>query len=139
MQIYVPGQGNVDLSVYRANQAANEYDERLTFKQHPESGQWCVFISTERGLGFDNNEFPVLGFDDVPIPDEVKRRLYETDAVRHGDRIRSEMNKRNEARKAETEYRLDQQASATAEKMEHAIRKAGDAPYHKSFRKRTQK
>lgn len=135
-QIYLPGHGMVDLSVKRAHDAAVEYDERLSFKLHEESQQYAVYISMPHGS--DPPELPVLGFGyEVPHPDEVKRRLYEADSLRHGDELRRDMNRRNAERLKEQEYARSQKVADGAERIEHGVRKLDLTNYKKSFRKHT--
>lgn len=131
--IYLPGQGLVDIDVARAHAASQEYDRRCSFKRHPESGQWCNFMQMPRG--FDPPEVPVKGWDHIPTPDEVKKFLSESDAEKHGDKLRQNLNARNEKRKGESRYAQEQKDGEAAEYMDHIIRKGGDHPFHRSLRK----
>lgn len=134
-QIYLPGLGMVDPAVKRAHDAANEYDERLSFKQH-ENGQWAVFIAMPRGS--DPPELPVLGFGyEIPHPDEIKKRLYESDSVRHGNTLLDMMNRRNAELLKEQERGVREHIGDAAERIEHEVHKLGLTDYKKSFRKHT--
>jgi hypothetical protein len=134
--LYVPGLGDVTPKHLRVHKAVKEYEERCSFKRNPDTGQMCVYITMPRG--WDPPEIPVVGWNEEAIPheDDVVKWLYQHDASRHGDKLRQDMNKRNEDRKKAAWYDLENDhVEATAEAMEFEIRKAGEHPNHKSLRK----
>src|SRR5882724_9569763 len=90
---YLPEVGDVSWEFIRADRAAQEYDERLRFRVHPENGQYAIFIRQPDG----KPDYPILGFQwTIPHPDDVKKKLYETDTVRHGDEMLDKLNKHND-------------------------------------------
>ena len=48
MRLFIPGRGSVDTRVFKVDAAVKEYDERLMFDQHPDTGDWCVFVELPR-------------------------------------------------------------------------------------------
>lgn len=97
MNIWLPtSSGMVDLRVWRLNEAAKEYDPRLMVGRNEQNGYWTVYIST----GPLTPPYPVLALDrdeaKLPDPEGLKRKLYQMDTVRHGQKMLDDMNKRNE-------------------------------------------
>src|SRR5690348_13236244 len=95
-QIYLPtSAGAVDIRVWRLNQAAGEYDPRLMVGRNEVNGAWTVFVKT----GPVTPPHPVLhlGWDvsELPHPDDLKRKLYQMDTLRHGEQILERMNRKN--------------------------------------------
>lgn len=134
MQIYLNGRGNVDANVYKAHMAANEYESRCSFERNLDTGQWCIFI--EIGREYDPPKIPVRGWDYVPEPDEITRYLHEHDMARHGQRLRTDMNARNQKRREDQWHAAtDDLTDEVAEVMAHKIEKAGEHPWHTSRRK----
>jgi hypothetical protein len=130
--IWVPGKGEYDVRAYRVDKAVSEYNERLSFEKNPHTGDWCVFIR------MPSPEQPValMGFEDqIPEPDVVVRRLYESDSLRHGEKIYNEAVKSQEAFKAHKRYLADQASEESAEVLEHFLRKHGKSPVIKSLPK----
>src|SRR6478609_1309476 len=98
--IYLPGRGMVSLRVTALDRAAREFDERLRVGKNEETGDWCVFIQMARGTFPPHDLYPLYGMGPnehaLPEPHELKKKLYETDTVRHGDELRQRMNRENE-------------------------------------------
>jgi hypothetical protein len=115
-----------------------EYDERLIFSQHPLNGQWCIFMKmpadyeTETQID-GNNVLPLLGFRDIPHPEDAVKRLWQADTLRHGEQMLDEMNRRNAARKAEYEKAASDSSGEAAEAMEWFNRQAGTHPSPRIF------
>jgi hypothetical protein len=138
--LYLPGRGMVNLAATRVDGAVNEYDERLLFAQHPENGQWCIMIKMPASydgpdglhLGTDR-VIPILGFDDIPHPEDALRRLYKADTLRWGEQMLDDMHRRNEARKKELGRAADDATGQTAEAMEWANRVTGTHPQKRIF------
>lgn len=114
--------GYISREAKKLDIAVNQYDERLHFGLHPQTDQWIVAISTEDG------EIPILGFtrfdEGLPARERVMERLYNSDARRHGEKIRERINRQNaEAQKA-LKYKADESIGDAAEQMEYWLRRA---------------
>lgn len=119
---YLPEVGNVSWEFIRADRAAQEYDERLRFRVHPENGQYTVFIRQPNG----QPDYPILGFAyEVPHPDFVKSELYRTDTLRHGNEMLDKLNKHNDDIRRANDIRFGAVANESAARIEHALRKGG--------------
>lgn len=117
MQIWLPtSSGMVDLRVWRLNEAAKEYDPRLMVGRNEHNGYWTVYITT----GPLTPPHPVLALDrdEAKLPDSegLKRKLYQMDTVRHGQKMLDDMNRHNEELKYEKwGYAADQATDEMAE------------------------
>jgi hypothetical protein len=131
----------VNLSATRVDSAVSEYDERLLFAQHPENFQWCVFIKMPSdydgpdGLVLDGTTkvVPILGFNEIPHPDDALKRLYQADAVRWGSELLDDMNRRNADRKKELGREADDATGQAAEAVEWFRRNEGEHPVKRIF------
>ena len=133
MRLFIPGQGMVDTGVYRVDAAVKAYDSRLMFGQHPETGDYCVFVELPR----PNEPYPVIGFgSEVPDPDKVVERLQRADTMRNGDAIYREVVRSQESYRKDLEYKTDQAGEESAEVIEHFMRREGKSPVIKSLRKK---
>ena len=133
MRLFIPGQGMVDTRVYRVDAAVKAYDSRLMFGQHPETGDYCVFVELPR----PNEPYPVIGFgSEVPDPDKVVERLQRADTMRNGDAIYREVVRSQESYRKDLEYKTDQAGEESAEVIEHFMRREGKSPVIKSLRKK---
>ena len=125
--IWLPGAGMVDLRVTRLDRAAKDYDERLAVGRNEQNGRWAVFIRTARGTFPPLDLYPVLdlGLDveRLPHPDDLQKRLYESDTRRHGARILERMNRENEAIKKEHARIADDATYQAAEALVWAGRR----------------
>lgn len=122
-----------DRAASAASKAAKEYDARLGFGRNEETGQWVVFMrqgETEETRGGD---LPILGFETIPSPDEVKKRLYESDAVRRGSEILAAINRHNDEVRQQFEDAADDASGEAAEYFEHFMRKDGKHPRPRIF------
>lgn len=133
--IWLPETGVTDLAAIRVDRAVKEYDENLRFGRNEETGQWCVFL-LRRGFA----PLPVLGFRDIPHPEDAVKRLYQADAQRRGEEILDEVNRHNREQErlenAATEQQIGQAVEDAAEHAERLARLAGSTRYGKSFRPR---
>ncbi len=125
--IWLPGQGVVNLRVTALDRAAREYDERLRVGRNEETGDWCVFIQMERGTFPPNDLYPIFGMgqnpDNLPHPEDLKRKLYETDTVRHGYQMLDRMNRENEALKEQKRKAAREADEIAAEAYEWGLRR----------------
>jgi hypothetical protein len=125
--IWIPGAGMVDMNVRRVQAAVEEYDESLRFGRNEDTGQWCVY----KLMGSSAPPVPILAFDNIPHPDDVFRRLYQTDALRHGAEILDQMNRENEDLRKPFEDAANEGAGIAAEAFEWGTRMAKGAEAHK--------
>ena len=117
-QIYLPtSAGMVDVRVWRLNIAAGEYDPRLMVGRNEANGAWTVFVKT----GPTTPPHPVLhlGWDvsELPHPDDLKKRLYQMDTVRHGEKILERMNRKNEEIRKHNARAADEATELAAEAL----------------------
>lgn len=126
--ILVPGQGIVNMDALRVDTAVKEYDERLSFGWNPVNKDWIVYISLPRDYvgahyHIDGNPvMPVLGFGGrIPAPSEATRKLYETDAWRHGNKLYEKMLKHNEQVRKQQAEEAEAEIAEAVERAEHAI------------------
>lgn len=127
--IYLPGRGSVDIAALAVDRAIKQYDERLFFGRNDETGDWCAFIQAPHG----HPPVPVFGWQEIPHPEDAVKRLYEADTVRHGSSILDRINRDNEAIRKEKRWASSEATGDTAERIEHALRKAGRSPIIKSM------
>lgn len=119
---YLPEVGNVSWEFIRADRAAQEYDERLRFRVHPENGQYTIFIRQPDG----KPDYPILGFGyEIPHPDRVKADLYRTDTLRHGEEMLDKLNAHNDSIRLQNEIAFRGVANESAQRLEHALRTGG--------------
>jgi hypothetical protein len=127
MSIYLPGRGVVSLRVTALDRAAREYDERLRVGKNEQTGDWCVFIQMERGTFPPNDLYPLFGMgpneNALPEPHELKKKLYETDTVRHGTEILDRMNRENAELKRQQEKGALHAQELAAEAYEWGLRR----------------
>lgn len=126
--ILVPGQGIVNMDALRVDTAVREYDERLRFGYNPVNEDWIVYIALPRDYvgahyHIDGNPvMPVLGVGrEIPPPSVVTRRLYETDAWRHGNKLYEKMLKHNEQVRKQQAEEAEAEIAEAVERAEHAI------------------
>jgi len=132
-KIWIPGRGDYDTRAYRVDKAVREYNERLFFDKNMETGDWCVFVR------MPSPEPPVAvhGFgNEIPEPDVVIKKVWESDSARHGDRIFEEFMKSQEKFIAHKRYIADEATGDSAEHIEHLMRQHGKSPVIKSLRKK---
>jgi len=94
-QIWVPP-SHRHRGAIEARKAAQEYDANLDFGFNEETQQWCVYLKQGTMAASEKKDFPILGFRDIPAPDEVKRRLYQSDAFRRGLEIMDDLQRHND-------------------------------------------
>lgn len=114
--------GMVDSRIWRLSEAAREYDDRLMVGRNEDNGTWSVYILRGR-----DKPYPVLhlGFhvEDLPSPEELKRRLYAADTSRHGTKILEELNRHNDELKLGRELRAQEADAILAEAQVWAHRR----------------
>jgi hypothetical protein len=101
------------------NKVVREYDPELQFGRNESNGQWCIFM--ER----NGEKIPILGFQGIPHPDDAVKRLYNSDARRHGSKILDDMNKHNEKLRLAREDEINDATGQLAEAAEFGAREDG--------------
>lgn len=126
--ILVPGKGLVNMDALRVDTAVREYDERLRFGYNPVNQDWIVYIALPRDYvgahyHIDGEPvMPVLGFGGrIPAPSEATRKLYETDAWRHGNKLYKKMLADNAKLKKQRDEEHEAEIEEAVERAAHAI------------------
>jgi hypothetical protein len=104
---------------HAVSKAVHEYDPELFFGKNESNGQWCIFM--ER----NGERIPILGFRDIPHPDDALKRLYQSDTRRHGSKILDDLNKHNAKLKADGQHKVDEALGEVAEVVEYGAREDG--------------
>jgi hypothetical protein len=145
--IYVPGRGNVSLRAGSIDRALHQYDERLFFSQHPETGQWTVFVKIERDLGPEvgtvvdgQRGYPIFAFPhgqdvDSLTADTIMQRVYAADTLRHGEKMLDELHAHNERIKQKHRDAAAEAEEVYAEAVESYVRghESGDIKFGKVY------
>jgi hypothetical protein len=130
VKIYIPGRGSVDSDVYKVDRAVNQYNDRLSFEFNEAGQDYCIFMR----MPYPERPVIILGFGEkVPHPDEACKRLWESDTMKHGDRILNDILKSQEDFKNAKRYAADQASSDSAERIEKFLRGKGHSPIVKVF------
>lgn len=108
-----------------ARQAVKEYDTDLDFGFNEQTQQWCVFLKHGTTQLTQEGDLPILGFRDIPHPDDVKKRLYQSDARRRGLEIVDAIQRHNDDMHKELEHKAEEASNETAEAFEWGMRKMG--------------
>lgn len=124
--IWIPSKGDTNLAALRVDRAVNEYDEQLSFGQNNDTGQWCIFL-IRRGEA----PLPVIGFNEIPHPEDAIKRLVQADARRRGNEILDAMNRHNKQAEIEREAAAVEADKQLAETAEWALRMEGKTPHKK--------
>lgn len=128
--IWLPGVGVVPMEVRAAQQAIEQYDEKLELGFNERNQEWVVLWKDGPG----GAPYPVLGLGQrLPGYDEIQKMLYRADTVRHGGKIVKDIERRNEAHKAAGRAELSDRAGEVAETLEHAFRRMGKTSYQKVY------
>lgn len=126
---FVRGRGAVDSDVLAVDRTVNEYDERLYFDRNSETGDWCIYLKTVAR----EPDLPILGFQEIPHPEDALKRLYQADSLRHGEEILDGMRRRNHDALAPLRQKTDDAAGQLAEGLEVLHRKMGSHPNPRIF------
>lgn len=110
------------------DKAVHGYDQRLRFGRNEDTGQWCIFM-----LNRNDAPLAILGFNDIPHPDDALRRLLTSDARRRGKEILAEINKHNDDIKQGFEDKASEASGEAAEAFEWAFRQQGKHPVPRIF------
>lgn len=128
-KLWVPGRGDTTVGVAAIQHVLDEYDERLVLARHEYTGDWVVFIKINR-----DDLYPVLGLGPtLPSPEEVGRKLYESDAARHGTKLLDQVNRHNEEIRKRNRAAAIEKDGEVAEHLEWAYRREGLHPQTRIF------
>lgn len=105
--------------------AVKRYDSNLDFGKNEATGQWCVFLRQGTMAGSQENDLPILGFNDIPHPDDVLKRLYQSDALRRGQEIVDDIQRHNDDMLKARESTYNDVDGNVAEHFEWGYRKMG--------------
>lgn len=131
--IWVPN-SHQDRNAAAVAVAVREYDPDLSFGRNEQTGQWCIFLKQGTSSATVGADLPVLGFQEIPHPDDALRRLHQADALRTGRKILDNIERHNEALQKDAKAGGDAAIEETAEAYDWAYRQMGKAPYAKSLR-----
>ena len=125
--IWLPGQGVVDLEARRVSAAVEAYDPRLFFGRiteegHPGYGDWVIFVKMPHG----EPPVPVLGFQyQIPTPEEAVRRAHAANTRAHGDQLLRLVEADHAKMKEQQEKAADELNEELVELMESGIHRMG--------------
>lgn len=119
--------------VVRVRNAVREYDPNLDFGKNERTGQWCIFLKRGTSKVTQELDLPVIGFEDIPHPDDALRKLRESDALRTGNEILDKIVKNNEDIEARREVAAQEASAQAAEGFDWGFRQMGKAPHSKVF------
>lgn len=129
-QLWLPGKGLVPTFIAQAEKAVEEYDCDLMLGRHEQSGEWVVLIKR----GPEGRPFPVMGLgNELPSVDEIKKRLFESDARRHGGELVAKIMRSQDARQKALRDEVNNQTGVAAEALEWGHRKQGTHPSPRIF------
>lgn len=129
-QLWLPGQGFVPPHIRAAESAVKEYDADLMLGRHEQTGEWVVLLTR----GPEGRPFPVFGLGiELPAPEQIKQRLYESDTRRNGREIVRQIVRRQEDAREERRRKAEDASGQGAEAFEWAHRKLGSHPSPRIF------
>lgn len=130
--IWVPS-SFVDRQASKVNVAVREYDPNLGFGKNEKTGQWCIFLKHGSNALAQEADLPILGFDQIPHPDDALRRLHNADALRTGRQILDQIERQNKELHDQKDQAARQAVEETAEAFDWGFRQMGKAPHAKVF------
>lgn len=131
--LWVPAHAVEQRDAWKVHQAVKQYDENLAFGRNEQTGQWCIFMRQGTSKATTTGDLPILGFNDIPHPDDAIARLQKADAQRRGREILDELNAHNESIEAHRKAAADDAIGQTAEAFEWGYRKMGKHPNTRIF------
>ena len=119
--------------VVRVRRAVKEYDPNLDFGRNELTGQWCIFLKRGTSKATEEVDLPIMGFNDIPHPDDAISRLHQADALRTGNEILDKIVKNNDDIEARREVAAQEASAQAAEGFDWGFRQMGKAPHTKVF------
>jgi hypothetical protein len=111
-------------------QAVKEYDTDLSLGRHEQTGEWVILLQR----GPMDQPHPVFGLGhELPAPEQLKQRLYESDVRRHGAKLAVALMKAQDRRQKELQDKFSDETGVVAEAFEWAHRKEGTHPNPRVF------
>jgi hypothetical protein len=128
--LWVPGAGMTSVDETAAARAVSEYDDSLVLGHRRDTNEWIVFHRE----GPHGEPFPLLSFGPrLPHPEEIKKKMYETDVRRHGVKLFHDIQRRNDDRMAASKARSSEASEAVAEALVSGFEHQGFRPFFKSL------
>lgn len=128
-EIHLPDGRRLNIGEAQAARIVEEYDPALVLGQL--HGQWTVFV---RNGPIEGNPFPVLGLGhELPSPDQIQRKLYQSDTQRHGGKIAERVDRINAEKQRDARRKGDEGAGETAAYFDWAARQMGVHPEPRIF------
>jgi hypothetical protein len=128
-QIVMPNGNSYSVREMQAARAVEEYDSSFILGQL--NGTWTVFL---RNGPIEGNPFPIFALgNELPAPEEIKRRMYHADTKRHGGKIAAKVDRVNEQRKRELRKKADEGVAQTVEAFDFGLRAKGVHPFPKIY------
>lgn len=107
-----------------AAKAVESYDHSLILGHRRDTNEWIVFAKR----GPEGQPFPVFTFGStLPHPDEIQKKLYESDVARHGVRVITAIQRKADERRKEEKYAQDEQQAAADEVLDRALYNRSDS------------
>lgn len=131
--LWVPAHAADQREAWKVHQAVKQYDENLAFGRNEETGQWCIFMRQGTNQATTEHDLPILGFNEIPNPDDAIARLMKSDARRRGNEILDELNAHNEDINAERKRKADEAIGSAAEAFDWGFRAMGRHPNSRIF------
>ena len=129
-QLWLPGKGLVPAHMRSAQQIVEEYDQDLTLGRHEQTGEWVVLLKR----GPEGRPFPVFGLGiELPAPEQIQKRLVESDVRRNGAEIVMQIRRRQELAAKESRALASDAAGHAAEALDWGFRKEGKHPSPRIF------
>jgi len=129
--LWLPGVGVSGTDERAAAKAIHEYDPDLILGRRQDTGEWIVFLKD----GPMGEPFPVLGLGTrLPAPDELTRKLYNSDVRRHGVKIFKQIQARNDALERERRHQAEEADAMMADALVSGFRNQGFNPFPTSYR-----
>lgn len=127
--LYLPDVGLTSSDERAASKVVREYDADCRLGQRKDTGEWIVYMTDPSGA-----PFPVLGFGTrLPHPDEILKKMYQTDVRRHGEKIFKEIMKRQDSNQDANKREHHDATDVMADAMVEGFRKQGYNPYPRVF------
>lgn len=135
--VYVEDRGVMDSTTFELDKQVKEYDERLSFGQHPETKEWVVAQAIPHMSAYGKigaKSIVAFGFGHrIPSRDEMNKMLTTTDTRRND--ILKEVAIYNDALRKDADRKAQEAQHEAAVKLEFAYRKLGSDHAHVSTRK----
>lgn len=129
--VYVEGRGVMDSETAALDKQVKEYDERLSFGQHPETKEWIVAQDVPHMSAYGRvgvKSIVVFGFQHrIPSRDEMSKMLVTTD-MRRNDILKN-IEVYNQGLKDARVKEVEESQRVAAEKIEFIARKTGDSDH----------